>query len=81
MAKFLVKNPNYFKYLFEIDPNSGVAAPEISAYSSEVVNWNPQIQIPFTKFGSCKLLNFVKNNVIVVTPFMADSLLNNQTKK
>ena len=81
MAKFLVKNPNYFKYLFEIDPNSGVAAPEISAYSSEVVNWNPKIQNPFTKFGSCKLLNFVKNNVIVVTPFMADSLLNNQTKK
>lgn len=65
MAKFLVKNPNYFKYLFEIDPNSGVAAPEISAYSSEVVNWNPKIQNPFTKFGSRKLLNFVKKTMLL----------------
>lgn len=81
MAKFLVKNPNYFKYLFEIDPNSGVVAPEISAYSSVVVNWNPKIQNPFTKFGSRKLLNFVKNNAIVATPFVADPLLNNQNKK
>lgn len=81
MAKFLVKNPNYFKYLFEIDPNSGVAAPEISAYSSGVVNWDPKIQNPFAKFGSRKLLNFVKNNAIVATSFVADPLLNNQTKK
>ena len=81
MVKFLVKNPNYFKYLFEIDPNSGVVAPEISTYSSWVVNWNPKIQNPFTKFGSRKLLNFVKNNVIVATPFVADPLLNNKNKK
>lgn len=81
MAKFLVKNPNYFKYLFEIDPNSGIVAPEISAYSSGVVNWNPKIQNPFIKFVSRKLLNFAKNNAIVATPFVANPLLNNQTKK
>ena len=81
MAKFLVKNPNYFKYLFEIDQNSGVIAPEISAYSSGVVNWNPKIQNPFTKFESRKLLNFVKNNAIATTPFVTAQLLNNQTKK
>ena len=65
MTKFLVKNPNYFKYLFEINPNFCVVAPEISVYSSRVVNWNPKIQNPFIKFGSRKLLNFVKKTMLL----------------